>query len=225
MLSVCFRGQDKRGAILRPGSRVVVVDTDGQAFDPVVNSGMGGVLEVSAFPRRTRQIKLQLMEGDRFLAEFIVPNPAARRDYPRWVPKSLPLSVKNGELAITLEKFLADQGRGATICLFSVRENGESSKEWEPATYEILDAAGNHWKAWPRNRATKTPQVVELFGALWPGEDAWLLRVEFKHRLTKAIRAVEFMARSEQVENSREIIKKWLTNERQNLGETDSKER
>jgi hypothetical protein len=70
-----------------------------------------------------------------------------------------------------------------TECAFRVRENGRESTAWRPLFFEISDATGNHWRAWGDSHMEGVDGneiLAGFLGALWPGEDAWKVRVEFK---------------------------------------------
>jgi hypothetical protein len=132
-------------------------------------------------------------------AEFQVPNPLSR-NFPQWTPEPLPLTKHAGSLAITLEEFstgLRETPSPApgqppappsafaprkTRVKFSCTENGTISKDWKIQKLSIADATGNEW---PPNfgRAFSNPNwitngTVEFLGRLWPGENAWKLRLE-----------------------------------------------
>jgi len=61
-------------------------------------------------------------------------------------------------------------------------ERRESSTNWIPKVAEVWDATGNHWRPFFDKRYSRTDgksQFTGFFGALWPGEDAWKLKVSF----------------------------------------------
>ena len=208
-LSAYFTGRSQSGEPWdRPVTRVVLVGDRAESYDPVVNSTVGGG-QILAFPRRTKKLRLRLMDGSAFLAEFTIPNPTGRDEYPRWSASALPVLARTGVLEISLDRFIADQQARMTACAFTVRENGNLTNVWRPEGYEIADATGNHWspyasKSWV---ATNSPAVVGLMlGALWADEDAWKLRVTFVQPTTRAEEQVEFLAKPEQVEDYRRIF-------------------
>src|SRR5262249_36243869 len=103
----------------------------------------------------------------------------------------LPVSVCQGNLVFSLTRFRSgvDAAGGPhppspvdawTEATFQVTENGKPTAAWEPADVTISDATGNIW-----NPAVclhdRRAGAVRLFfrSALWPGEPAWKLRVEF----------------------------------------------
>jgi len=168
------------------GGRWAVSDEEGNTFDPVVNSMMFEVLEVRAFPRHGKVLHLHFMSGEgdgtRPLADFTIPNPCPG-PHPRWKPEPMPVSFEEPGLQITLQRFIADRARARTVCRFRVREGSQATLNWRPASVELSDATGNHWRPWRDSRLA--PVIGEelqagFLGALWPGEDAWKVRVEFK---------------------------------------------
>lgn len=203
-LSAAFSGQRPSGEKLsRPGTRLVVANEQDQMYDSVVNClADGSALEVAAFPRRGKELRLRLMSGEKAVAEFKIRNPCPG-PHPVWKANPLPLTVTNKGLEITLEKFTADSVRRRTRCVFRVRENGTESTGWLPAGFEISDATGNHWK--PINdkpQSTNSCVLGSFLGALWPGEEAWKVRVQFKAAGKQATNqtpfSVEFLAKPEQ---------------------------
>jgi hypothetical protein len=196
ILSAAFSVNEPPGTPEVGGLRLVVSDDIGEVFDPSVqdmnvHSGHW-VTEVRSFPRRGKELSLRLMSGNVSLGEFKIKNPA-RGSHPKWQPATMPVSVKSHGLELSLVKFRSYQSGRATFtksgvyprteCAFRVRENGRESTAWRPLFFEISDATGNHWRAW-RDSLLEGANGKELqagfLGALWPGEDAWKVRVEFK---------------------------------------------
>ncbi len=176
--------------------RVSVSDDHGQEFDPSVHDANvhNGywATEIRAFPRRGRELRLRLISNNSLLGEIKVPNPA-RGPHPQWTPRSLPVSVIDDELEFNLVKFRSYQSGAATFtkegvyprtqCAFHVRERGRDSTAWRPVSLEISDATGNHWRPWLDSRLEGVEGIEVMagfLGALWPGEDAWKLKVEFR---------------------------------------------
>lgn len=57
------------------GGRWAVSDDHGQFFDPVVNNMMSYAMEIPAFPRRGKELRLHFMEApNASVAEFRIPN-------------------------------------------------------------------------------------------------------------------------------------------------------
>jgi hypothetical protein len=143
------------------------------------------VLEIPAFPRRGKELHMHFVEnanGDHRLADFTISNPCPG-PHPTWNPQSMPVNFKDLSFEFSLQKFSADQSNSRTVCGFRVREGGRITLTWQPIGLEVSDATGNHWRPWLDSRlASVDGDVTTLgfFGALWPGEDAWKLRVEFK---------------------------------------------
>ena len=184
-------GADDFGAL-----RVSVSDDYGQEFDPAaqdlnVHDGYWAT-EIRAFPRRGRELRLRLMGNNNLLGEIKIPNPA-HGPHPRWKPGPLPVSVIGDELEFKLVKFRSYQSGAATFtregvyprtqCAFHVRERGRDSTAWRPVSFEISDATGNHWRPSPDSHSDGVDGMevrAGFLGALWPGEDAWNLKVEFR---------------------------------------------
>lgn len=204
LLSAAFDSWDASGKPSRQlfATRLVVSDDRGQEFDSALNAlGNGGVFEASAFPRRGKQLRLQLMNVDHLVAEFKIPNPCPG-PHPRWKAEPLPVVLTNAGIEVVLEEFTADHDQLKTQCVFLIRENGKESTAWLPSAFEVSDATGNHWRpapGSPQKASTGNRLIGWFLGALWPEEDAWKLRVEFKpsekDSKSKATWAVEFLAK------------------------------
>jgi len=178
------------------GLRLIVADEQGQEFDPAAHSNTGSdgywVAEVPAFPRRGKELRLRVASNTNILAEFRIPNPAPG-PHPQWKAKPLPVSVQDGDLEASLVSFQAKSAGDQTFkapgayprteCVFKFREQGQETSVWTPVSFEVSDATGNHWNAWPNPEfagITGTEVRSGFLGALWPGEGAWKLKVEFK---------------------------------------------
>jgi hypothetical protein len=75
--------------------------------------------------------------------------------------------------------------RSLRLLTWTVRPSSgdEEATNWRPVALELSDATGNHWRVWLDSRLASVngfEVVVGFFGALWPGEDAWKMRAEFK---------------------------------------------
>jgi hypothetical protein len=194
-LSAAFYVVDSMGYLVEAGSRVVISDDLGQTFDPAANQASGGVYEIPVFPRRGSTLHLRLMDGDKFLAEFRIPNPV-RPPHPVWQPKPIPQKAISEELEVTLESFSTDVIQNITVCTIRVEWHGRRADGWNPEAFEISDATGNHWKARVKNIDIGRESGLinaTLLGNLWPGENAWKVRVHFKDSESRE-RAVEFLA-------------------------------
>jgi len=211
VLSAAFSAYDASGKRQDDaGTRLVVLDNRGQVFDGILNSmGSSGVFEAVAFPRRGRKLTLRLMDGEKPMAEFRIPNPCPG-PHPVWKPQPVPILVTNGPLEVSLEKFTADVAGQRTRCTFRVRESGVDTSAYLPVRFEISDATGNHWRSVLERpvQATNGWFTATLFGALWPEEKAWKMRVEFKtadnDSLNQNARIVEFLAKPEQLNATRQ---------------------
>jgi RNA polymerase sigma factor (sigma-70 family) len=182
------------------GMRVATSDEEGNEFDPVVQT-LGGVEanegraywvgEMQAFPRRGKNVRLRLLNNGIQFAELTIPNPAPG-PHPEWTAQPLPVHQQDGDLEVTLTDFRSlhpgpTNGVDArTECVFNFRENNRETMGWAPASFELSDATGNHWRP---SRSENSPYKArmengsvrtEFLGALWPGEAAWKIRGEFK---------------------------------------------
>lgn len=202
LFSVAFSSWDASGNWRQTGTKLVVLDDRGNVFDPGIYDGNGTVFEALAFPHRGRELRLRLMDGDNPIAEFRIPNPCPG-PHPVWKAQNMPVVATNAGLEISLESFVSETTRHRTRCVFRVWENGKESTAWLPAVFEISDATGNHWRPISHPLPSVNGRVAAYcLGALWPEEEAWKLRVEFKpvenepHNQTAC--AVEFLAKPEQ---------------------------
>jgi len=154
-----------------------------------------------AFPRRTKTLGLSFLElgGDgktwQQVAEFKIQNPTSDA-YPVWRAEPWPKTKTDGDLAVTLTDFktaisweepmraATNSEIAATRMTFHAQQTGRTNQVWRPKSIEISDATGNRWIPNPGpffisfNHERDVDQVT-VKGALWPGEAAWKLRVEF----------------------------------------------
>ena len=207
LLSVAFSTQNPIGKGRRWSpivSRVIISDDRGQLFDGVLNyMGSSGVLSLEVFPRRGRELQLRpVLMGDDSGVVFKIPNPCPG-PHPVWKAEPLPMSATNSSLRVTLESFVSDRAQARTRCVFRVKEDRGEGPAWLPVSFEVSDATGNHWNpAIDRVQSTNGHVNCSFFGALWPDEAAWKVRVEFKLVAKQAASpnpcAVEFLAKPEQ---------------------------
>lgn len=202
VLSAAFYSYDASGRPEGVGTRLIVTDDRGQTFDAVLNYlGNNGVFSLEAFPRRGKELELRLMDGEKELARFTIPNPAPG-PHPTWRPSPLPLVATDRELEVTLEEFTTDAIQQRTACVFRVRSQQQPTTEWLPISVEISDATGNRWRPGIAEKPSPSKhglQSLSLFGGLWAEEEAWKLRVEFAFPTPgvegKTSRVVEFLAK------------------------------
>jgi hypothetical protein len=176
--------------------RLVVADEDGNEFDLVGQSASGDnpsfeVFEAKAFPRRGEKVKLKFKMNAETLASFEVPNPA-RGEYPQWKPQALPASAAAGDLEVRLVEFESERLKEYsaekypnTKCTFEVSQQGQLTTNWVPLRAEFRDATGNRWQPfWYREqmRYDGGKLTVPLMGALWAGEEAWKVRMDFRQQ-------------------------------------------
>lgn len=178
--------------------RMVVADEDGNEFDPVgQTAGNFGddpafeVFDATVFPRRGKKLKLKLKTDAETVAEFVIPNPA-RGEYPQWKANELPMSANAGDLKVKLVEFVSEQSKefsgedfSKTSCVFELMQGGAATTNWIPLCAELSDATGNRWQPfWYRERVRYVDGKlkVALMGALWAGEEAWRLKVDFQQQ-------------------------------------------
>ena len=175
--------------------RLVVADEHGNEFDPVGQiAGSSGenpsfeVFEAKAFPRRGEKLKLKLRMNAETLVEFEVPN-LARGEYPQWKAEALPVSAMIGDLEVRMVEFRGERPTEYsgekfpnTKCIFELVQREQVTTNFIPLRAEFSDATGNRWQPyWYRKqmRYDGGKLQVAFMGALWGGEDAWRVRMDF----------------------------------------------
>ena len=183
--------------------RVVAADDEGNEFDPIAyamgsastRDGRGyTVQDVPVFPRRGTNVHLHLLDYGKAIAEFTIPNPAPG-PHPEWTAQPIPVHQQDGNLEVTLTEFRSlhpapkngeDPRTSRTECVFNIRENNRETTGWVPASFDLSDATGNHWRPSRTENSPYRAKVenggirTQFLGALWPGEAAWKIRGEFK---------------------------------------------
>lgn len=164
-------------------------------------------LTFAAWPRRDKQIQAEFFYHDpdggvRHAGRIAFSNPTAGQ-YPQWQPLPLPARSENGDIAAVLEEFCTGFDDQTTVKSTSWGTNivtrgtnridghnhslmrlrfvsPRAEEEWQVVGVETSDATGNsidnQSSSWSDHWAfSYTP-------ALWPGENAWKLRVEAKRK-------------------------------------------
>jgi hypothetical protein len=193
-----------RGSLPSWEARGVVFDeagNQGETAARVIGAGAGylaPVLEawdLGAFPRRGQRVGLRLYTrppGGSWspAAEFLFSNPRPG-PYPTWQPQPLPATARQGAVAFTLTRLRTGVDvtgsedppsavEAWTEAYFRVTEKGQPTAAWEPVDVVVSDATGNTWKPPVCLHEWKDGEARLFFrGALWQGERAWKLRVEF----------------------------------------------
>ena len=152
-------------------------------------------------PGDCRTPNLVLMEGEKPLATFQIPNPAPG-PHPKWTASSLPIVAVDRDLEVTLEDFVTDSAGKRTEFRFHARSQQFQSSGWVPIKVELSDATGNSWSP-AVDRLIPLPQedrkALRLLGALWPEEECWKARVSLAFPAVgaagKVVRTVEFLAK------------------------------
>jgi len=96
-----------------------------------------------------------LKQNGETIAQFAIPNPAART-YPQWKLSPFPVVTTTNGLSIALTdfktQFEGEYGAGekvpSTICSFKTDEGRVANTNWLARTAEVFDATGNHWADW-----------------------------------------------------------------------------
>lgn len=185
--------------------RLVVFDGQGNTHDACWGAstlGMPGEVvygwQLRAFPRRSKMLGLRFLSqaNNRWevAAEFRIPNPAYG-NYSQWTPESMPITKEDGDLVVMLQEFQSgapfriegygDEHRPETTprqtrAVFDLRQGGQATTNWTIQKITIADATGNRWSPFLEyGLGSVTNGVLEFAGALWPGENAWKLDVEF----------------------------------------------
>ena len=151
----------------------------------------------NAYPRWDRSMNVRVMSNDsgnqRVAKEqFVVSNPK-RVSVPKWTPAPLPNTQTDGDLAVTLTKFVCgvpgfNSGSGvsakdpmnkAVLTAFHCEQNGIAATNWQPVRIETLDASGNHPQAnsWSTSRDQNGDPTLTYQWGLWP-DQPWKLKVE-----------------------------------------------
>ena len=188
-------------------ARLRVFDEQGDVYDArwgAHTMGFPGEVvhgwQIRAFPRRSKTVGLRFLAQNSDgswtnASEFTIRNPAYAA-YPRWTPEPWPSTKSAGDLAVTLREFQSGgrmSGHGGqgneqtaarkTRLVFAFANEGRSVENWRVQKLTISDATGNRWFPYldfvKQEFDWTTNGTVEFFGALWPGENAWRLDVEF----------------------------------------------
>ena len=184
--------------------RLQMLDDQGNPYDACWGASTLGVSDVTvhcwrvqAFPRRSRSLSLRFLAvqqagGWTNIATLRVRNPAFG-DYPQWQPEPRPIEKHDGSLGVRLVEFESglplerDRRNGHLAArmnrlVFSFSESGEPSDQWRIQKLTFSDATGNHWSPYldfaEQSFSWATNGTAEFFGALWPGEQAWKVRLE-----------------------------------------------
>jgi hypothetical protein len=177
--------------------------------------------DVPAFPRRGKNLVVRCLrkqaggKPDMPIMQFHIANPQAG-PYPIWTPEPWPATKRAGDLTVTLTdittglsasepaRAAVENEEVATRLAFDLEEKGRTNCPWQVRLVEVADATGNRWNSIPWGTKTKArqqgvTQTMNLSGCLWPGEEAWKLRVELAPASGVAAggknRFVEFMAK------------------------------
>ena len=164
-------------------------------------------LQFELVPRRSRILEFDVVElpwplpadtNFAHLTRIRFRNPAYG-SFPKWEPETLPDVKSNGELRVSLKSFVVSSNEVLAmkewISSFSVSfESPRGTNEsWEVESSELDDAIGNRMaEHYPglysdaRVRGhvdasgTSSDDTYHSYGALWPGESAWRLKLGFK---------------------------------------------
>jgi hypothetical protein len=159
-------------------------------------------VQFNAFPHREGRFYVRVEEfgnGGQELSDqkFVIHNPA-RGSLSSWTAQTLPDTEQDGDMTVTLKKLVSgakmpyNRGDGedddainkGVQATFNVQIDGTNATMWEPVSFEMTDATGNHVEAMIRPQQSQQLQMqgndvtaTYQYG-LWPDEP-WKLRVEF----------------------------------------------
>ena len=185
-------------------ARLQLFDDQGNQYDACWGASTLAVGDVTvhcwrvqAFPRRSRMLGLRFLASQQRggwtnVATLRVRNPGFG-DYTQWQAERRPIEKYDGSLGVTLVEFQSglplerDRRSGHLAArmnrlVFSFAENGVPSDHWRIQKLTFSDATGNHWSPYldfiEQSFSWATNGTAEFFGALWPGEQAWKVRLE-----------------------------------------------
>jgi hypothetical protein len=154
---------------------------------------------LDAYPRRDRKTVLRVMTyGPRgqqtAKGQFVISNPSHGKTFPTWTPDPLPDTQSDGDLDVTLNKFVVNaplpyvrngmpKNDPADKCVqldLDVQQKGQSATNWRPVQVETTDATGNYIKGWVNDYRQNGEKDGYFYQpGLWPNEPAWKVRLEF----------------------------------------------
>jgi hypothetical protein len=194
---------------------------------------------LGAYPRRDRKTILRVMtygqRGEQVAkGQFVIANPA-HSPFEKWFPDSLPNTQSDGDLDVTLIKFIANAqsayNRGGNLPKndpankgvqldFDVQQKGRSVTNWRPVQVETTDATGNYIKGWINNYQQNGDNDGYFSQpGLWPDEPAWKVRLEFSR--TSGFNADELWSVTNIPVNAgsqQDIQRYWMWNNPMNSG-------
>jgi hypothetical protein len=153
-----------------------------------------------AWPRREKEVKVQLRGSGETLVTFRIPNPSIQ-SCEQWNPELLPSIRRVGDAefalqAVEVESYPAfsrshysydNKGSQMATLYLLLSERGQSSRSWEPASITMQDATGNSipcidWNPPARASSPLFPPNTIAWSGDWPavpGENAVKVVVEF----------------------------------------------
>jgi hypothetical protein len=155
-------------------------------------------VQFDAYPRWDRKMILRIMwwgnSGERIAKDrFVISNPA-RNSGTRWTPEPLPDTQSDGDLSVTLTKFVygvrgfrggnglsaSDPMNKAVLTVFHTVQNGVVVTNWQPIRIETSDSTGNKIQnnSWSTGRDENGDVRMTYQWGLWPEKTPWKLRVE-----------------------------------------------
>jgi hypothetical protein len=127
--------------------------------------------------------------------QFVISNPVREKTFSKWIPDPLPNMQSDGDLDVTLNKFVANaqspynRGNGVkkddpmNKCVqidFDIEQKGQSATNWRPVQVGTTDATGNYIKGWINDYRPNGQKDGYFYQpGLWPDEPAWKIRMEF----------------------------------------------
>jgi hypothetical protein len=157
-------------------------------------------LRFAAFPRRDRQITLNIFQHDsdggaRLCGSLSFINPHSQT-YPQWQPETLPVTRRAGDLEVTLQRVESGTtdsgGKNETSVYLKFHPLTNDNEVWTAEGAEVSDATGNSVHSSGSTWSWGENPVLRFSPGLWPGEAAWKLKLEFKK--TDGLRPEEIFA-------------------------------
>lgn len=152
-----------------------------------------GAAEISSFPRRRTTMHVRLcrdlsLSRKNLLAEFVVPNPAPG-PYPVWTPEPLPVTRRNGAVAVTLVDLVTGLRsspliapkweREWTRARLRIRPITPRGQSIAPSRSGLSDATGNDSNSATFSRRADGDWDCWFLGRLCADEPAVKLRIEY----------------------------------------------
>jgi hypothetical protein len=172
--------RDEHGCVHQPDD----FEFDGAGYE---------ALRFDAFPRRGKQVRLEIVvpdgQSERRIG-FTVPNPDPG-PHPSWSSDTLPVTRRDGDVTVTLARFEARPIpkdhlpfaylEGWIHAAFRIRKGGVPAPAWGVGHWSFSTPAGDRWEPGSSTNSDYTQGIEQRLGFesnRWPDEPVWKLRVE-----------------------------------------------